>query len=83
MDRKGNCEFLHSFGNQHKVRYLHFLSWFGVALNVDVVNLLILQDEGEGAAGSLGPATDLRIKLVRLKRDTINTKTKSHDNRMR
>ena len=64
MDRKGNCEFLHGFGNQHKVRYLHFLSWFGVALDVDVVNLLILQDEGEGAAGSLGAATDHRIKLV-------------------
>ena len=83
MDRKGNCEFLHSFRNQQKIRYLHFLLRFGVALDVDVVNLLILQDEGEGAAGSLGPATDLRIKLVRLKRDTINTKTKSHDNRMR
>ena len=72
MDREGNCEFLHSFRNQQKIRYLHFLLRFGVALDVDVVNLLILQDEGEGAAGSLGPATDLRIKLVRLKRDAIN-----------
>ena len=75
MDREGNCEFLHSFRNQHKVRYLHFLLRFGVALDVDVVNLLILQDEGEGAAESLGAATDLRIKLVRLKIDANNTKT--------
>ena len=67
MDREGNCEFLHGFRNQQKVRYLHSLLRFDVALDVDVVNLLILQDEGEGAAGSLGPATDLRIKLVRLK----------------
>ena len=64
MDREGNCEFLHGFRNQHKVRYFHSLLRFDVALDVDVVNLLILQDEGEGAAGSLGPATDHRIKLV-------------------
>ena len=76
MDREGNCEFLHSFRNQQKIRYLHFLLRFGVALDVDVVNLLILQDEGEGAAESLGPATDLRIKLVRLKRDANKTQNK-------
>ena len=76
MDREGNCEFLHGFRNQYKVRYLHFPLRFGVALDVDVVNLLILQDEGEGAAESLGPATDLRIKLVRLKRDAIKTENK-------
>ena len=76
MDREGYCEFLHSFRNQHKVRYLHFLLRFGVALDVDVVNLLILQDEGEGAAESLGPATDLRIQLVRLKIDANKTQNK-------
>ena len=76
MDREGNSEFLHSFSNQRKVRYLHFLFRFGVALDVDVVNLLILQDEGEGAGEPLGAATHLRLKLVRLKWDAIKCKNK-------
>ena len=76
MDREGKCEFLHGFRNQQKVRYLHSLLRFDVALDVDVVNLLILQDEGEGAAESLGAATDLRIKLVRLKIDANKTQNK-------
>ena len=62
---KSQSDLLQCLGRVDKVRHFYLLCRHGRTVDVDVVDLLALQDDGEGAGVSLG---HLRLELESLER---------------